>query len=117
MTQASMIRTLVAWLLASACVASLQAAEPLHPLANPSLYEQQGYLSHVNTATGAVTISGKIYRANARTIVFIADGKGGMRKGLTLADIPENVEVSFATGADGTITQIFAGSLLLPAPR
>jgi hypothetical protein len=117
MTRNAMIGAVGAWLLAGACVAPLQAAEPLHPLANPSLYEQQGHLSRVNTATGAVTISGKVYRANARTIVFIANGKGGMRKGLTLADIPENVEVSFATGADGTITQIFAGSLLLPVPR
>lgn len=92
------------------------AAEPLHPLTNPSLYEQRGVISKVDTATGAMTISGKRYKGNARTLIFIADGNGRVRKGLTLADIPSETPVSFATGADGTVTQIFVGGLIQP-PR
>lgn len=92
------------------------AAEPLHPLTNPSLYEQRGVVSSVDTATGAMTIGGKRYKGNARTLIFIADGNGRVRKGLTLADIPPETSVSFATGADGTVTQIFVGGLIQP-PR
>jgi hypothetical protein len=92
------------------------AAEPLHPLTNPSLYEQRGVVSNIDTATGAMTIGGKRYKGNARTLIFIADGNGRVRKGLTLADIPPETPVSFATGADGTVTQIFVGGLIQP-PR
>lgn len=96
--------------------ASAGAAEPLHPLTNPSLYEQRGVISNVDTATGAMTIGGTRYKGNARTLIFIADGSGRVRKGLTLADIPPNTPVSFATSADGTVTQIFVGGMIQP-PR
>jgi hypothetical protein len=92
------------------------AAEPLHPLMNPSLYEQQGVVGKLDTTTGAMTIGGKRYKGNARTLIFIADGNGRVRKGVTLADIPPDAPVSFATDADGTVTQIFVGGLIQP-PR
>jgi hypothetical protein len=100
----------------AAAHASAGAAEPLHPLTNPSLYEQRGVVSNIDTATGAMTIGGKRYKGNARTLIFIADGNGRVRKGLTLADIPPNTPVSFATSADGSVTQIFVGGMIQP-PR
>ncbi len=101
-------------LLSCTVIAAVHAAEPLSPLANPSLYEQRGAVGNIDTATGAVTIGGKRYRANARTVIFIADGQGRMRKGNTIADIPANATVSFAAGADGTLTQIYVGGGVLP---
>lgn len=103
-------------LLSAAAQGVAAAAEPLHPLTNPSLYEQRGVISKVDTATGAMTIGGTRYKGNARTLIFIADRNGRVRKGLTLADIPPETPVSFATGADGTVTQIFVGGLIQP-PR
>ncbi len=94
--------------------AAAHAAEPLHPLLNPSLYEQRGVVGSVDTASGAVMIGGKRHKANANTVIFIADAQGRLRKGLTLADIPTGVPVSYATGNDGTITQIFVGNGLMP---
>jgi hypothetical protein len=98
----------------AALAAPAHAAEPLHPLANPSLYEERGVVGGIDTAAGALTIGNKRYKTNARTVIFIADGDGRIRKGLTLADIPPGAAVSFATGADGTVTQVFVGNALMP---
>jgi hypothetical protein len=94
--------------------AAVLAAEPLSPIANPSLYEQRGAVGNVDTATGSVTIGGKRYRANARTVIFITDAQGRIRKGNTIADIPANAVASFAAGADGMLTQVYIGGGVLP---
>lgn len=108
------VRLLALVLSCCAASAAVPAAEPLSPLANPSLYEQRGAVGNVDTATGSLTIGGKRYRANARTVIFIADGQGRIRKGNTIADIPANASASFAAGADGTLTQIYVGGGILP---
>jgi len=108
------IRHLVTASLCAAATLSLNAAEPLHPLSNPSLYEQQGYVSNIDTATGAMTINGKRYKGNANTVIFIVDKQGRLGKGRTLADIPANTRVSFATSADGTVTQVLVGNGIMP---
>jgi len=104
----------IAAMLCAAVTLPLHAAEPLHPLSNPSLYEQQGYVSSIDTATGAMTINGKRYKGNANTVIFIVDKQGRLGKGLTLADIPVNTPVSFATSADGTVTQVMVGNGIMP---
>ncbi len=93
------------WMAAPACM----GAEPLSPLANPSLYEERGIATHVDATAGAITIGGKRYRVNARTAVFIDDGRGNARRAMKLADIPANSSVSFSTSADGSVTQIHVG--------
>lgn len=108
------IRHIIAASLCAAATLPLQAAEPLHPLSNPSLYEQQGYVSSIDTATGAMTINGKRYKGNANTVIFIVDKQGRLGKGRTLADIPPNTPVSFATSADGTVTQVLVGNGIMP---
>jgi hypothetical protein len=104
------IRHVIAAALCAAATLPLYAAEPLHPLSNPSLYEEQGYVSSIDTATGAMMINGKRYKGNANTVIFIVDKQGRLVKGRTLADIPANTPVSFAAGADGTVTQVLVGS-------
>lgn len=93
------------WLIASASM----GAEPLSPLANPSLYEERGIATHIDATAGAITIGGKRYRVNARTAVFIDDGRGNARRALKISDIPANASVSFSTAADGSVTQIHVG--------
>ena len=93
------------------------AAEPLNPMSSPSLYEQQGTVSSIDTATGAMSIGGKRYKGNANTVIFIADGDGRVRKGTTLADIPAHSPVSFSSSSDGTVTQILIGNGIRPAAR
>lgn len=102
--------------LLSCCAASVavSAAEPLSPLANPSLYEQRGAVGNIDTATGSMTIGGKRYRVNARTVIFITDAQGRVRKGNTIADIPANATVSYAAGADGTLTQVYVSGGIQP---
>ena len=91
-----------------------RAAEPLLPIANPSLYESRGTISSVDSASGTLMIGGKRYKANANTVIFIDDGRGNVRKALKLADIPPNVPVSFSAGEDGRVTQIYVGSGIQP---
>ncbi|WP_439536807.1 hypothetical protein [Methyloversatilis sp.] len=111
------IRHAIAASLCAAAALPLNAAEPLHPLSNPSLYEQQGYVNSIDTATGAMTIGGKRYKGNANTVIFLIDKQGRLTKGRSLADIPANTPVSFATGADGTVTQVMVGNgITQPAP-
>lgn len=90
------------------------AAEPLSPIANPSLYESRGTVGAVDSASGTLMIGGKRYKANANTVIFIDDGRGNVRKALKLADIPPNVPVSFSAGEDGQVTQIYIGSGIQP---
>ncbi|HEY9193757.1 MAG TPA: hypothetical protein VIO81_12865 [Methyloversatilis sp.] len=110
----ALLRAVPAVLCLCAGVATVRAAEPLSPLANPSLYEQRGIVGNIDTATGSMNIGGKRYRANARTVIFITDAQGRIRKGNTIADIPANATVSFAAGADGTLTQVYVGGGILP---
>lgn len=93
---------------------SANAAEPLSPIANPSLYESRGTVGSVDSASGTLMIGGKRYKANANTVIFIDDGRGNVRKALKLADIPPNVPVSFSAGEDGQVTQIYVGSGIQP---
>ena len=44
------------------------AAEPLSPIANPSLYESRGTVGAVDSASGTLMIGGKRYKANAMTV-------------------------------------------------
>lgn len=90
------------------------AAEPLSPIANPSLYESRGTVGAVDSASGTLMIGGKRYKANANTVIFIDDGRGNVRKALKLTDIPPNVPVSFSAGEDGQVTQIYVGSGIQP---
>ena len=90
------------------------AAEPLSPIANPSLYEEQGLAGQVDSATGSVSIGGKRYRVNARTVIFIDDGRGNVRRAAKVTDIPANAPVRYSTGADGSVTQIYAGGGIQP---
>lgn len=90
------------------------AAEPLSPMANPSLYEEQGIAGQVDSATGAISIGGKRYRVNARTVIFLDDGRGNVRRAAKVTDIPANAPVRFSTGADGSVTQIYVGGGIQP---
>ena len=90
------------------------AAEPLSPIANPSLYEEQGIAGQVDSATGAISIGGKRYRVNARTVIFLDDGRGNVRRAAKVTDIPPNAPVRFSTGADGSVTQIHVGGGIQP---
>ncbi|MDY0057447.1 MAG: hypothetical protein RBS46_14225 [Methyloversatilis sp.] len=107
------MKALITGLLCAAAIGA-QAAEPLSPIANPSLYESLGTVGHVDSASGTLMIGGKRYRANANTVIFINDGRGNVRKVLKLADIPPNVPVSFSAGQDGQVTQIYVGSGIQP---
>ncbi len=107
------MRALIAALLC-AVANGAHAAEPLSPIANPSLYESRGTVGNVDSASGTLMIGGKRYKANANTVIFMDDGRGNVRKVLKLADIPPNVPVSFSAGEDGQVTQIYVGSGIQP---
>jgi hypothetical protein len=108
------MKALIAALLCLATTGGAYAAEPLSPIANPSLYESRGTVGNVDSASGTLMIGGKRYKANANTVIFIDDGRGNVRKALKLADIPPNVPVSFSAGEDGQVTQIYVGSGIQP---
>lgn len=90
------------------------AAEPLVPIRNPSLYENQGVVASVDAAGGAIMIDGKRYKANANTVVFVEDGRGPARRLTRFSDIPANSVISFSAGDDGTVTQIRVGNGIQP---
>ncbi len=108
------MKALIAALLCLATTGGAYAAEPLSPVANPSLYESRGTVGGVDSASGTLMIGGKRYKANANTVIFIDDGRGNVRKALKLADIPPNVPVSFSAGEDGQVTQIYVGGGIQP---